>query len=84
MTLNSQLSELVHARLEGLHVHDVSLIEEDLTAKYLVLGGGVSLELEASKTELVALENLQVHIDDVVFLLGVIRIDVGVDVSAMR
>src|SRR6185436_12981523 len=57
----AELTEFVEALLEGLHVHDVTFLEEDLTAKHLVFGGGVALELQASEAELLALEDVQIH-----------------------
>src|SRR5438094_918495 len=40
-----ELTELVEALLEGLHIHDLPLFEEDLAAQDLVLGRVVALEL---------------------------------------
>ena len=73
----AELAELVEALLEGLHVHDLTFLEEDLAAEHLVFGGGVAFELQAAEAELLALEDAQVHVDDVVALVDVLRIDVA-------
>ena len=62
----AELAELVDRLLEGLHVHDLPLFEEDLAAEDLVFRGRVALELQPAEAELLAFEDLDVHVDDVV------------------
>src|SRR5581483_7366449 len=78
----AELSELVEALLEGLHVHDRAFIDEDLAAEHLVLRRGVARKLEAAEMELVAFVHRHVHIHDVSVPFDVIGIDVGVDEAA--
>src|SRR5438270_75534 len=78
----AELAELVDRLLERLHVHDLSLFEEDLAAQDFVFRGRVALELQPAEAELLAFEDGDVHVDDIVLAFDILGIDVRVDVAA--
>src|ERR1044072_6114258 len=78
-----QLVELVDAVLERPHVHDQPFLQAELAAQHLVAGAVVALELDAADLELVALEDLHLHVGDVVGALDELDVDLGVDVAAV-
>src|SRR5207302_10579298 len=51
-------------------------------AQDFVLGGRIALALQPSEAELLAFEDRDVDVDDIVLALDVLGIDVGVDVAA--
>src|SRR6185503_5949282 len=78
-----ELVELVDAVLERPHVHDQPFLEAELAAQHLVAGAVVALELDAADLELVALEDLHLHVGDVVRPLHQLDVDLRVDLAAV-